>query len=84
MILIANDTFSQHHRSRAARSAFVHEHPCPSTGKSYGPCEGYQVDHIKALENGGPDIPTNMQWLTIEEHKAKTKRDNDEARGELH
>jgi hypothetical protein len=31
-------------RSRAARAAFVREHPCPSTGKTRGRCPGYIVD----------------------------------------
>ena len=28
---------------------------------------------MKPLMLGGKDHPDNMQWLTIEEHKAKTK-----------
>lgn len=38
-------------------------------------CPGYQIDHIIALCAGGTDEPCNMQWLTVEAHKAKTRND---------
>jgi len=60
-------------RSHAARSAFMHAHPCPSTGKTSGSCPGYVVDHVKPLECGGHDKPSNMQWQTIERAKEKDK-----------
>ena len=60
-------------RSRAARSAFERMHPCPATGGTSGSCPGYVVDHIIPLANGGPDDPSNMQWQTVEEAKAKDK-----------
>jgi len=60
-------------RSVAARRAFVRENPCPATGKATGACPGYVVDHVKALACGGADSPSNMQWQTIEEGKAKDK-----------
>lgn len=34
---------------------------------------GYEIDHIEALSKGGTDSPSNMQLLTKEEHKQKTK-----------
>jgi hypothetical protein len=34
---------------------------------------GYVVDHIIALKRGGADDPSNMQWQTIAEGKAKDK-----------
>jgi 2',3'-cyclic-nucleotide 2'-phosphodiesterase (5'-nucleotidase family) len=34
---------------------------------------GYVVDHIVALKHGGADAPSNMQWQTVEEAKAKDK-----------
>jgi hypothetical protein len=34
---------------------------------------GYVVDHIIPLSEGGSDIPSNMQWQTKEEAKAKDR-----------
>ncbi|MFC5046383.1 HNH endonuclease signature motif containing protein [Aquimarina hainanensis] len=36
---------------------------------------GYEIDHIKPLSEGGTDDPSNMQLLTIEQHKRKTARE---------
>lgn len=33
---------------------------------------GYQIDHIVPLSEGGSDDPSNMQLLTISQHKTKT------------
>lgn len=67
------DTNGHIKRSPQARSAFMKSHPCPSTGKTSGPCPGYVVDHIKALKHGGADKPENMQWQTTEAAKEKDK-----------
>jgi hypothetical protein len=48
-------------------------HPCPSTGKTYGACPGYVVDHVVPLKRGGVDAPSNMQWQTREAAKAKDR-----------
>ena len=37
--------------------------------------EGYEVDHIIPLCAGGADSPENMQLLTIEQHREKTRID---------
>jgi hypothetical protein len=42
------------------------------TGYPHGR-HGYVVDHIIPLECGGADDPSNMQWQTIAEGKAKDK-----------
>ena len=34
---------------------------------------GYVVDHITPLAKGGKDVPSNMQWQTIAEARAKDK-----------
>jgi hypothetical protein len=60
-------------RSREAKRQFERQNPCPSTGKSTGSCPGYVVDHRKALAEGGADEPSNMQWQTAADAKAKDK-----------
>lgn len=54
-------------RSQAAKGAFMR-----MTGYPHGR-PGYVVDHIVALKHGGADAPSNMQWQTVEEAKAKDK-----------
>jgi len=58
-------------RDPEQRRAFQRSHPCPSTGRKSGACPGYVVDHIKPLKRSGPDRPSNMQWQTKAEAKAK-------------
>ncbi|MFS4454512.1 HNH endonuclease signature motif containing protein [Maribacter sp. 2304DJ31-5] len=36
---------------------------------------GYEIDHIIPLSEGGTDDPSNMQLLTVEQHKRKTARE---------
>ncbi|MCM0666556.1 HNH endonuclease signature motif containing protein [Flavobacterium tyrosinilyticum] len=45
-----------------------------SLGYSETP-NGYQIDHITPLSEGGTDDPSNMQLLTISLHKSKTARE---------
>lgn len=70
---VQRDKHGRIKRSRAAKAAFEREHPCSSTGKRSGRCLGYVVDHVQALECGGPDDPSNMQWQTTPDAKAKDK-----------
>ena len=37
--------------------------------------KGKEIDHIKPLVDGGPDIPSNLQLLTEKQHAAKTARE---------
>jgi hypothetical protein len=60
-------------RSQAARVAFKRGHSCPATRQLKGPCPGYIIDHVIALKRGGADAPSNMQWQTVEEAKAKDR-----------
>jgi len=60
-------------RSASAKREFEKEKPCPATGASRGPCHGYVIDHVKPLKRGGADAPSNMQWQTKDDAKAKDK-----------
>lgn len=62
-------------RSAAERAAFVRANPCPATGLRRGKCPGWEVDHIIALCAGGADARENMQWLTVQDHRQKTRID---------
>lgn len=62
-------------RGHKAKREFRKENPCPSTGRKSGSCPGYHVDHIKPLKDDGDDHKSNMQWLSEENHKEKTKRE---------
>ena len=60
-------------RSEQAKALFKHSHPCPSNGKNHGPCPGYVIDHITALDCGGADDSVNMQWQLVSAGKLKDK-----------
>jgi len=60
-------------RSPAVKAEFRRLNPCPSTGKTRGACPGYHVDHRESLICGGKDEVSNLQWLSIPEHKEKTR-----------
>jgi hypothetical protein len=54
-------------RSAAARKTFMMQ-----TGYPKGR-PGYIVDHALPLECGGADVPSNMQWQTVQEAKIKDR-----------
>ena len=62
-------------RNRQVRAEFMRANPCPVTGRQRGPCPGFEVDHIIALCRGGADRAWNLQWLTVEAHRLKTRDD---------
>lgn len=51
----------------------MNQQACPATGLHRLPCKGWVIDHVKPLACGGEDAPTNMQWQTREDAKAKDK-----------
>lgn len=60
-------------RSQTAKVDFKAAHPCPANGATKGPCKGYVIDHVKPLACGGADAPSNMQWQTTADAKAKDR-----------
>lgn len=64
------------HRSTAVRDQFLQAMPCPATGgRGRVPCPGWEIDHRTPLCAGGDDALHNLQWLTVAEHRAKTRED---------
>jgi hypothetical protein len=57
-------------KGRIKRSAAAKHQFEAQTGYPHGR-PGYVVDHIVPLACGGADAPSNMQWQTIAEAKAK-------------
>ncbi len=43
------------------------------TGKTSGACPGYGIDHKAPLKRGGADAPSDMQWQTTADAKAKDR-----------
>lgn len=79
LVFLAAPTLSAP-RSSAIKAEFRKANPCPATGKPRGPCPGWEVDHRQALVCGGRDEVGNLQWLTVEEHRKKTRREVRECR----
>lgn len=73
LALAAEACASSTKRSTAERNRFQRETLCPSTGKPAGACPGYVIDHVVPLCAGGEDHRRNMQWLTVEQHRAKSR-----------
>ena len=80
LILFSVIASASPHRSSAAVAEFKRQHPCPATGKPRGACPGYVVDHIVPLCANGADAPTNMQWQTVDEAKAKDREERRQCR----
>ena len=67
-------------RSPSARAEFQRQQPCPENGATKGTCPGYVVDHVIPLCAGGTDAPSNMQWQTVQDAKAKDKLEWEQCR----
>ena len=46
---VRRDSHGKIARDSRALSAFKKQRPCPATGKTYGPCRGYVIDHVIEL-----------------------------------
>lgn len=64
---VERDADGQIARSSSARAEFMRLSSYPK-GRP-----GYVVDHVVSLKRGGADSPSNMQWQTIAEARAKDK-----------
>lgn len=59
----------------SSRNAFVKDHPCPENNQVTLECKGYRIDYVIPLCAGGPDQPSNMQWMKLHDAKLKLRRD---------
>ena len=59
---------THHVTTRAHRNSYSGSTSRDSDGR-----KGYVIDHIVSLSKGGADSPSNMQWQTKEDAKAKDK-----------
>ncbi len=81
LLIIAGAALAQPiERNRAEVRAFRAENPCPSTGRTRGPCPAHQIDHPQPLCAGGLDHRSNMGWIRTEDHAFKTRVDVRECR----
>lgn len=69
-----NETYSTTGKPKVKRSMAVRNQFLRSQGYAKVP-DGYEVDHIIPLSQGGSDTPDNMQLLTVEQHRQKTARE---------
>ena len=67
--------FAEELRSHAQVRAFQRANACPGGPDkgSHSRCRGYVVDHIRPLDCGGLDDPSNMQYQTVKDGHAKDK-----------
>ena len=72
-VFLSPTASAREHRSASVKRDFQLTHPCLATGLTSGRCLGYVKDHIVPLACGGPDAPSNMQWQTRADAKAKDK-----------
>lgn len=73
----SNDIYKTTGQPKVRRNSTEKKEFLKSKGYNNVP-QGYQVDHIKPLSEGGSDKSTNMQLITTEEHKAKTANERKE------
>jgi hypothetical protein len=75
IIVLPISASAKEYRSASVKREFQLTHPCPATGLMRGACPSWVKDHIVPLVCGGPDAPSNIQWQTIRDAKAKDRRE---------
>ncbi|MFA6213428.1 MAG: hypothetical protein WC714_28585 [Candidatus Obscuribacterales bacterium] len=60
-------------RIASAKREFKSKTVCPATGEYSQKCPGYWIDFIIPKKCGGSLELKNMQYLSVEEHKKKTR-----------
>ena len=68
---VVNETYKTTGYPKVERSSTAKKEFLRSQGYRKAP-RGYQVDHIVPLSQGGADAPSNMQLISIQQHKLKT------------
>jgi hypothetical protein len=71
---VSGETYKTTGQPKVQRSSSAKQGFLKNKGYTSVP-NGYQVDHVIPLSQGGKDIPQNMQLITIEAHKQKTARE---------
>jgi hypothetical protein len=61
-------------RTQRAKADFQKIKPCPANGQRSGTCPGYTITYVKALNKGGANTPSNMQWKATQVAKAKSSQ----------
>jgi hypothetical protein len=72
-LLFTLPSYAGVYRDSKQVKSFRANHACPATKKVQKTCPGYIVDHVIALDCGGRDLPSNMQYQTLAAAKAKDK-----------
>lgn len=73
----ARDSRGRIMRSYRVKHQFRLANPCPSTGKTTGPCRTHVMDHVVPLCAGGRDSLNNLMWSELNLSKS---RDSEERR----
>jgi hypothetical protein len=68
---IYGESYSTTGKPKVERSSTAKKDFLKSMGLKKIPA-GYQIDHIKPLSEGGSDTPSNMQLISVSQHKRKT------------
>lgn len=61
----ARDAKGRIKRSAKVLRDFAKVFPCPATLKPVPSCDGWEIDHVLPLANGGADAQINLQWLPV-------------------